>query len=281
MSKLAHRLLVFFVGLPLVLCLVFFNFFHYFVLNIAIIVFTGLAANELCNMMKHKGLTLYNKPLIIIFSVLLPVCAFNIILFNLSFDYLYWIYLFEILVLMTIECFSAKEFTQSVEKISFSSFIIFYTGFLMTFLSRLSSIPNNTSVFIILYLLMVFLCDSGAWLFGMLFGKSSRGIVKASPNKSLVGFIGGILSSIAIGILMKVIFPEIFVGNYFKIVILGFFTAISGIVGDLIESVFKRSCNIKDSGTLIPGRGGVLDSIDSLLIAAPIFYIIVQFLYLN
>lgn len=281
MNKLTQRLLVFFIGIPLVLCLVFFKFCNFFALNIGIIVFSGLAANELYNMFQNKGLTLFNKTLIVILTVILPVFAYNLNIFKQSHDYLSWIFLFEIIILMSIECFTSHDFTKSVEKISSTLFIIFYSGFLLTFISRLTSIKNNTSIFLVLYLLMVFLCDSGAWFFGMLFGKSTRGFVKASPNKSLVGFIGGILASIAIGILFKLFYQEIFIGGFWKIILLGFFTSLASIVGDLIESVLKRSCEVKDSGKLIPGRGGVLDSIDSLIIAAPLFYILINFLYLN
>ena len=64
--------------------------------------------------------------------------------------------------------------------------IIFYTGFLITFLSRLTSLENSKIV-ITLFLLNVFICDSLAWFFGILFGKNNRGIIAASPNKSLVG----------------------------------------------------------------------------------------------
>ena len=121
--------------------------------------------------------------------------------------------------------------------------------------------------------LFVFICDSLAWFFGVLFGKSTRGYVAASPNKSLVGFIGGISCSIIEGFLFKCIFPEKIPFSYIEIFILGFLTAIASIIGDLIESVFKRSSGVKDSGNIIPGRGGVLDSIDSIVIAVPVFYI--------
>ena len=123
------------------------------------------------------------------------------------------------------------------------------------------------------------MCDSGAWFFGVLFGKSTRGVCPASPNKSTVGFIGGIFSSVASAILLKVLFPEIYELSYLNLVIISLITSVSAIIGDLVESVIKRSLDCKDSGTLIPGRGGVLDSIDSLLVAAPLFYIAVQFLY--
>ena len=130
-----------------------------------------------------------------------------------------------------------------------------------------------------LFLIFVFMCDSFAWFFGILFGKSTRGYVAASPNKSLVGFIGGIIGSIACGFAFKYFFPEVMTVSNLNLFILGFVTSVAAIIGDLIESVFKRSCDVKDSGSLIPGRGGVLDSIDSVVIAAPIFYIGYNFLF--
>ena len=79
--------------------------------------------------------------------------------------------------------------------------------------------------------------------------------------------------------LARYIWPEIFNGSFVKAIILGILIATSGIIGDLVESVFKRSSEIKDSGNVILGRGGLLDSIDSILYAAPIFYVAVHFLY--
>ncbi len=179
---------------------------------------------------------------------------------------------------MAIESFSAKTFEKSISKIAYSSLIIFYCGFLVTFLSRLTAL-NNSTYFICLYLILVFMCDSGAWFFGILFGKSSRGYVAVSPNKSLVGFAGGVVSSVACGILAKLLFSEVFYISIPKMIIIAAATSLAAIVGDLIESVFKRSCDVKDSGNLIPGRGGVLDSIDSILVACPIFYICYYFLF--
>ena len=126
---------------------------------------------------------------------------------------------------------------------------------------------------------MVFFCDSLAWFFGVLFGKNNRGFIKASPNKSIVGFAGGFLGSICGGILSYFIWPEVFEGSIVKIIVIGFILAFSSIVGDLIESVFKRSVGVKDSGHIVPGRGGALDSIDSLLMSAPIFYLLISIFY--
>ena len=188
------------------------------------------------------------------------------------------IFVFEVVLLMAIEAFTAKTFENSFIKLASSILIILYCGFFFSFLQRFTILENSRYI-ISLYLILVFLCDSAAWLFGVLFGKNNRGFIAASPKKSIVGFLGGIAGSIVFGCLFKYVFPEIFTGSYSKMVILALITALAAIVGDLIESVFKRSLDTKDSGTLIPGRGGVLDSIDSILIAAPIFYIGIYFIY--
>lgn len=135
-----------------------------------------------------------------------------------------------------------------------------------------------------MFLVTVFMNDSIAWLFGMLFGKNNRGYVRVSPNKSIAGFIGGYLGAILTCLIATFAFPQIIETQdlalkIIKAVSLGFITATAAIIGDLTESAFKRSSNKKDSGMLIPGRGGVLDSCDSILFSAPIFYIAFSLLY--
>lgn len=277
MSKVAKRLLTFFIGLPLVIAIVFCDYLYHLPLQIIVGIFAVLGANEFYKMASTK-VTLFSRELILIGTAILPFACYTFILWGLSLDISPWLFITISILLMGIECFSAKSFENSLSKIATSFLIIFYCGFLMTFLSRMTILPDSKFV-ISLFLIFVFMCDSAAWFFGILFGKSTRGFVAASPNKSLVGFIGGIAGSIASGCLFKFIFPEVFTISYPRLIILGLITSIAAIVGDLIESVFKRSCNVKDSGNLIPGRGGILDSIDSILIAAPIFYIGYNFLF--
>lgn len=277
MNKLCKRLLVFFLGLPLVLGLVFLNYANHLVLNFVIVVFSVLAASEFYNF-APKNTDLFNKYFFYILVALLPLSAYLFNFIGLDINLTSWLLVAEICILFATECFAVKSFENSVNKISFSVLLLFYCGYLLTFLVKLTTLPNST-YFLILFFILVFMCDSGAWFFGMLFGKSTRGFIPASPNKSLVGFIGGIITSIACGILLNLIFPEIFGNEYWKIIIISFLTAVVSIVGDLTESVFKRSAEIKDSGTLIPGRGGVLDSIDSIILATPIYYTLIHFFY--
>ena len=125
---------------------------------------------------------------------------------------------------------------------------------------------------------MVFFCDSFAWFFGVLFGKNNKGLIKASPNKSIAGFCGGIFGSVLSGVMCWYLWNDLFTGtsektvNIWVLAGLGFVMSFCSILGDLVESVFKRSADCKDSGSIIPGRGGVLDSIDSIVFTAPVFF---------
>ena len=278
MSKVVKRLLTFFIGIPLVLAVVFCDFLNHLPLQIAIGVFAVLGANEFYNMLTKKGCILFNKELLLILTALLPFSSYIFLLFGLSLEVTPWFFISLIILLMGCECFSAKSFENSVYKIAYSTLLLFYTGLLLTFLSRMTILPDSKYI-ISLFLIFVFMCDSFAWFFGILFGKTTRGYVAASPNKSLVGFIGGVAGSIGCGFVFKYFFPDIMVISNIHLAILGLVTSLAAIIGDLIESVFKRSCGVKDSGMLIPGRGGVLDSIDSIVIAAPIFYIGYNFLF--
>jgi phosphatidate cytidylyltransferase len=278
MNKVIKRLLTFFIGTPLVLAIVFCDYLNHLPLQIVLGIFAVLGANEFYSMLSKKGYVLFTREIVLIGTALLPFSCYIFILSGLSLDITPWLYIAIIVLFMGFECFTAKTFENSVQKIAYSGLTLFYTGFLITFISRMTLLPDSKFV-ISLFLIFVFMCDSFAWFFGILFGKSTRGFVAASPNKSLVGFIGGIAGSIGCGFLFKYLFPDVFTLSNVRLLILGLITSISAIIGDLIESVFKRSCEVKDSGNLIPGRGGILDSIDSVVIAAPIFYIGYNFLF--
>ena len=277
MNKVTKRLLTFFIGLPLVIIIVFCDYLYHLPLQILLGIFAVLGANEFYNMISKKG-KLFIREIILISTALLPFSCYIFILSGLSLDITPWLFITISILLMGFECFFTKTFQDSLSKIAYTILTIFYCGFLITFLSRMTILPDSKYI-ISLFLVFVFMCDSCAWFFGILFGKSTRGFVAASPNKSLVGFAGGVAGSIAFGILFKFLFPDVFTLSFPRMTVLGLITSVAAIIGDLIESVFKRSCDIKDSGTLIPGRGGILDSIDSLLIAAPIFYIGYNFLF--
>jgi phosphatidate cytidylyltransferase len=167
--------------------------------------------------------------------------------------------------------------------------VLLYPGMLLTWLVRMSHWDTIAGVIILVFLCTVFAGDSAAWAAGKLFGKGNQGVVPASPNKSVAGFIGGTLASIGVGMCAAVFWPEVFVPQHNGILgipaiagsIIGLTTGVAATLGDLGESAIKRSSGIKDSGHIIPGRGGVLDSLDSVSLAAPVFYIVCSLLFVQ
>jgi phosphatidate cytidylyltransferase len=110
--------------------------------------------------------------------------------------------------------------------------------------------------------------DSGAYMFGRLFGKHKLA-PKVSPGKTWEGFFGGLLSSAIIAWLFAMLAP--LTVSPVTLVICAVIATLASVLGDLTESMFKREAGIKDSGNLIPGHGGILDRIDSLTAAVPVF----------
>lgn len=277
MPKLVQRLLIFFIGIPLVIGLVFLPFFHQLPFHIAVCVFSFIGSLELYDMFS-KNSPLLPKPLVAILNLLIPVSVYVCVCLSLPLAIVTGVFVAGACILMAYNALTVKSFEHSNTAVSLSVSILLYTGYLITFISRMTAYEHG-SFYIAAFLWMTFICDSLAWLFGMLLGKNNRGVVAASPNKSIAGFAGGYVGCILASLIAQKALPHIFPGSLWKSVLFGILVASAAIVGDLAESVFKRSANVKDSGGIMPGRGGVLDSIDSLLFAAPVFYLSLFTLY--
>ena len=114
--------------------------------------------------------------------------------------------------------------------------------------------------------------DVMQFIWGKLIGKYKI-LPKISPNKTWGGFIGGLISSVFIGYLMSFLTPL----NEWQVIVVSFFIAGVGFVGDVVVSAIKRDMGVKDMGQAIPGHGGVLDRVDSLAMTTPIFFHLVYF----
>ncbi len=190
-----------------------------------------------------------------------------------------------------------KDLEKSFEKMAYTLFGIVYIGvpsFIMPFILNFKIRPENpvpgffsieshgtlTGSFLCLYLiLLIWSSDIFAYVFGMAFGRSSIIGLTASPNKSWAGYIGGYFSTFFFSGLFYLIFDKIFGFISFPIwfyLVLPVFSGFIVPIGDLVESVFKRSIHVKDSGEGVPGRGGVLDSVDTILYFVPVFFIVLQ-----
>jgi phosphatidate cytidylyltransferase len=123
------------------------------------------------------------------------------------------------------------------------------------------------------FLLMLWANDTGAYLSGMGFGRHKL-FERHSPKKTWEGFIGGVLISAGVGLIISHYFTEY---TWCQWVIVAVIIGTVGTMGDLVESMFKRSINVKDSGGILPGHGGLLDRFDGLFLAVPVVY---TYLYL-
>jgi phosphatidate cytidylyltransferase len=287
MRNILERLLVFLLGVPALLAVVFFlPQKNHLVLNMVVIVFCVLGALEFSSILKKKNLKLHAAEAIVL-GGLSPLTMTLYV----SFGWTPFLVAASALVCAAyclIRCAftGAQKLEEACTHLAAGFSLIFYPGLLLgciILMSGLSDSAGAQTTILVTYLCMVLVNDGAAWLFGMLFGKGNKGIVAASPNKSIAGFIAGVAASVAVGIFASLWAPGVFEAAYFPAaasgILLGLSTGIASIVGDLAESAIKRSSGVKDSGGLMPGRGGILDSVDSLSLAAPVFFIIYHALF--
>ena len=128
--------------------------------------------------------------------------------------------------------------------------------------------------FALAFLLMLWANDTGAYLVGSKLGKTKL-FERHSPKKTWEGFIGGILITAGVALIINHYYNDLLWQQW---VIIGLIISVFGTTGDLVESMFKRAINIKDSGGILPGHGGLLDRFDGLLMAAPIVYAYLYFI---
>lgn len=167
------------------------------------------------------------------------------------------------------------EIRDSKRNSSSDALLLMYPGLLASALIPIIGAPGRGGMLAIWFSMIVFANDSLAWLVGITLGRR-RGIFGVSPNKSLEGLLAGLVGSVSGAALGPVLMPTLLPAgvaspSLASLAIFGLVIGAFVVAGDLYESSLKRSAEIKDSGEAIPGRGGFLDSFDSILYAAPVF----------
>ena len=157
---------------------------------------------------------------------------------------------------------------QSLRDSALTLFGVLYLGLTLGMLSMTRLLPQGE--WLIFFLLLVtWAADTGAYYVGTLYGRH-RLAPTISPKKTFEGLVGGWIGAIIVAYAARWWFlPEL---SGFDCLILGTLLTITGLWGDLTESAMKRSVGMKDSGGILPGHGGMLDRLDSLLFTAPFFY---------
>lgn len=224
-----------------------------------------IATVEFYKMIKSADMPILMVPSIV-GAVLVPYSLYASSLMLFAFGMFFTVFL-----AMTVKLFATLPLEKSYEHISVSLLSVLYVPFLFSFLFLLKQINFHT-VFYLLFI--IWLSDSGAYLFGMKFGKN-RMYEKISPKKSMEGLFAGLTCGVGAAVVYNLFFLDF---TLVHALLSGLLVAVAGVIGDLIESMFKRSAGVKDSGTIIPGHGGMLDRIDSMLLGAPVLYFYIKLL---
>ncbi|HMA99412.1 MAG TPA: phosphatidate cytidylyltransferase [Spirochaetota bacterium] len=178
-----------------------------------------------------------------------------------------------------------KKFKTVLPAVSMAFFTFFYAALLPLNLVNIRFYPHGPGTFYIFYILtVVWLYDTGAYFTGKYWGKKKLGL-SSSPQKSWAGLAGGLASGTGSGLAVYFLYlhlapatagETVFHNNLSLLAVLSFLLCLTGQFGDLIASIMKRSAEVKDSGTIIKGHGGLLDAIDCVIPAQFLFYIFLQ-----
>lgn len=279
MSKLQSRLLVFFLGLPAIAALiVLLPYARHLGLNIAITLVLVVGCDELIGLFRHRSHAVHRR-VVVPLSVAAPVSTYLHVI-GLIGDAAYAGCLlapFFLVALWHTLRPHGTTFADVLPGVAADFAALLYPGYFGLFLIRLAAQPDPVYVYLAFFS-MVFANDTSAYVFGMLFGRSTRGVSDVSPNKSVPGFVAGPTFSVLVAYLFDLVRPGLF-GDYpLMPLLIGAAVGAATVAGDLFESALKRSAGVKDSGIVVPGRGGVLDSVDSVIFAAPVFFYLLQLL---
>lgn len=175
----------------------------------------------------------------------------------------------SIFVLAQIQAKTSLE--SGVSSLGMAALGLFYCSWLPYFVIQILYLEAGLNWFIF-FLCIVFIGDSTAYIVGSLFGRVKL-LEKISPQKTVEGALGGMIGSVLVGV----------AGSFYLnlplafIIPLSILTGVLAQVGDLLESLFKRVAQVKDSGHIMPGHGGIMDRIDGLYFSAPFFYVMVTY----
>ncbi|OTQ59179.1 phosphatidate cytidylyltransferase [Gilliamella sp. A7] len=271
---LIHRILTALILIPLVIIALFFaplSIFSYLIITVC-----GIAAWEWTNFLAitkplHKIVFTFSVVILLVLVYLIPnmeLIKYRLFHYIICISIMWWL---VALLLVIGYPNSAKYWANSQPiKLLFAFFTLFpfFVGMIELRSLNYAFNPYIGAVWLLYVFVLVWATDTGAYFVGRAIGKRKLA-AKVSPGKTIEGFLGGVGSAILISVF-------VYLTGYFQISFMNFILSsllaiLVSVLGDLTESMFKREAGIKDSGNIIPGHGGILDRIDSLTAAVPIF----------
>ncbi|KON71131.1 phosphatidate cytidylyltransferase [Peribacillus butanolivorans] len=230
-----------------------------------------LASIGLYELMKMKNMRVLSFEAIlshILLWVLLLPNENTAFLANINYDKVQ-IFLMGVLLLLLYTVVSKNRFT--FDDAGFLVITILYLGMGFYYLFETRDSLGLGLIYILLALFTIWATDSGAYFIGKSLGKRKLW-PEISPNKTVEGFFGGVFSALIVGVLFYVFSSLDY--TLLQLLLISLIIAIFGQLGDLVQSAYKRHYGVKDSGKLLPGHGGILDRLDSLIFILPILHLL-------
>ncbi|MFV8369330.1 phosphatidate cytidylyltransferase [Flavobacterium sp. LB2R40] len=257
--------------------------------------FLSIAVYEFCNLVQiHKIFPIIFG--IVLFTIITLVSHYNEMttdllnqIFNSDVSIAINIQQLDVVLLVIALVVSIKcilfLFYDNIQKISTSSKYLYLLGYIIlpfVFITKISFGINDYNPKIIIGLfILIWTNDTFAYIVGKSIGRTKL-FEKISPKKTVEGFLGGILFAVLAGYLISKYYikanPEFSDRSILIWTSIAIIVGIAGTIGDLIESKFKRIAGVKDSGSIMPGHGGILDRLDSVIFVAPIIFLFYQIL---
>jgi len=262
MSNLVVRILTALVGIPIVIACIYYGGLAFYTMFFVVILFSVIEFFNICK--KYNPMNILGTILAILFFIILSFGS----------------YVQEFIIVSILLLFFCAMLKNSIENVSsklavtcFGTFFITWTLFHMILIRN---IDNYGMHYIIFLFANIWMLDTGAYFIGKKFGKHKLASI-VSPKKTIEGAVAGVVTAIIVSLVYRYLFMQEAMTNM-DAIIYALVISFVGQFSDLAESLFKRDCNIKDSGNIIPGHGGMLDRFDSYLFCAPIFYYLIQFI---
>ena len=280
-----NRVLVALIGVPLLLFIYAGeSFFRINLYGLPMLIFTnlviGVGIYEFYKMVKVLGKEVYDK-----FGILVAITIPNLVYLSNRSSYLEQKMITVVLIIATIFMLTYRVFKNQIkgtlEKVSYTLLGIIYVS---VFFSQIINLYFLGAVFPLILQVLVWVSDTSAGIVGVTIGRKffKNGFTEISPKKSVEGALGSIIFT-GLAFVLIIFFYEriigITLGQVFMAFIMGAIISIVAQIGDLIESLFKRECRVKDSGTILIGHDGVLDRFDSMILVLPFVTMVLYFFH--
>ena len=279
-----NRVLVALIGVPLLLFIYTGeSFFKINLYGLPMLIFTNLVIGtgtyEFYKMIKILGKEVYDK-----FGIIVAIIIPNLVYLENRRNYFEYNLIAVVLIIATIFMLTYRIFKNQIrgtlEKVSYTLLGIVYVS---VFFSQIIILYFLGAMYPLILQVLVWISDTSAGIVGVAIGRKffKNGFTEISPKKSVEGALGSIIFTGLAFVLIVVLYIERINGTTIGEIFLSFITgaviSVVAQIGDLIESLFKRECGVKDSGTILMGHGGILDRFDSMILVLPFVTTVLYF----